>query len=39
MHFVEIGRLERGTRDLRISTLAKVARGLKVPASKLVKGI
>ena len=39
MHPVEIGRLERGTRDLRVSTLAKIARGLGVPASELLKGV
>lgn len=38
MHPVEIGRAERGTRDLRVSTVAKIARGLKVPAADLLRG-
>ena len=36
---VEVGRAERGVRDLRISTVAKFARGLGVPASDLLRGI
>jgi transcriptional regulator with XRE-family HTH domain len=39
MHLREIGRAERGNRDMRISTVAKFARALDVPASKLVDGI
>lgn len=39
MHPVEIGRAERGTRDLRVSSIAKIARGLEVPACDLLKGI
>jgi transcriptional regulator with XRE-family HTH domain len=39
MHPVEIGRAERGTRDLRVSTIAKIARGLGIPASELLKGV
>jgi len=39
MHPVEVGRAERGTRDLRISTIAKLARGLKIPAGRLLDGI
>jgi transcriptional regulator with XRE-family HTH domain len=39
MSLREVGRAERGVRDLRISTVAKFARALEVPASKLVDGI
>jgi transcriptional regulator with XRE-family HTH domain len=39
MHLVEIGRAERGVRDLRVSTVAKLARGLEVPASELLRGV
>jgi transcriptional regulator with XRE-family HTH domain len=39
MHPVEVGRAERGTRDLRISTVAKLAKGLGVPACELLRGI
>jgi transcriptional regulator with XRE-family HTH domain len=39
MHPVEVGRAERGVRDLRISTVAKLARGLRIPAGKLLDGI
>jgi transcriptional regulator with XRE-family HTH domain len=39
MHPVEIGRAERGTRDLRVSSIAKIARGLGVPARDLLEGI
>jgi predicted transcriptional regulator len=39
LHPVEVGRAERGVRDLRISTVAKIARGLKVPAGQLLDGI
>jgi transcriptional regulator with XRE-family HTH domain len=39
MHMVEIGRAERGVRDLRISTIAKIAAGLGVPASELLRGV
>lgn len=38
MHPVEVGRAERGLRDLRISTVAKLARGLEVPACELPRG-
>jgi hypothetical protein len=31
MHPVEVGRAERGARDLRVSTVVKLARGLGVP--------
>ncbi|HWO16293.1 MAG TPA: helix-turn-helix transcriptional regulator [Solirubrobacterales bacterium] len=39
MHPVEIGRAERGARDLRVSTIAKLARGLEVPAMELLRGV
>jgi transcriptional regulator with XRE-family HTH domain len=39
MHPVEVGRAERGQRDLRISTVAKLARGLDIHACKLLDGI
>ena len=39
MHTVEIGRAERGLRDLRVSTIVKVAHGLGIPASELLKGL
>jgi transcriptional regulator with XRE-family HTH domain len=39
MHPVEIGRAERGLRDLRVSTIVKVAHGLGIPASELLKGL
>jgi hypothetical protein len=39
MHPVEIGRAERGTRDLRVSTLVKIARGLGIAASELLHGL
>ncbi|MGH3427769.1 MAG: helix-turn-helix domain-containing protein [Candidatus Dormibacteraceae bacterium] len=39
MHLVEIGRAERGVRDLRVSTVAKLARGLGVPACELLRGV
>lgn len=39
MHPVEIGRAERGLRDLRISTVVKIARGLDVPACELLRGM
>jgi transcriptional regulator with XRE-family HTH domain len=39
MHPVEVGRAERGVRDLRVSTLVKLARGLDVPACELLRGV
>lgn len=39
MHPVEVGRAERGVRDLRISTVVKLARGLGVPAGVLLDGV
>jgi transcriptional regulator with XRE-family HTH domain len=39
MHPVEVGRAERGIRDLRVSSVAKIAKGLKVPAADLLRGV
>lgn len=39
MHPVEIGRAERGLRDLRVSTVVKIAAGLEIPACELLRGV
>jgi transcriptional regulator with XRE-family HTH domain len=39
MHLVEVGRAERGVRDLRVSSVAKLARALDVPAMELLRGV
>lgn len=39
MHPVEVGRAERGIRDMRVSTVVKLARGLEVPPMELFRGI
>jgi transcriptional regulator with XRE-family HTH domain len=39
IHPVEFARAERGLRDLRISTIVKIARGLSVPAGDLLRGL
>jgi transcriptional regulator with XRE-family HTH domain len=39
MHPVEVGRAERGLRDLRVSTVVRLARGLGVPACELLRGV
>lgn len=39
IHLSEISRLERTERDPRLSTIVKVARGLGITASELLKGI
>jgi transcriptional regulator with XRE-family HTH domain len=39
VHPVEVGRAERGVRDMRLSTVAKLADGLGVPAMKLLRGV
>jgi transcriptional regulator with XRE-family HTH domain len=39
MHMVEVGRAERGVRDMRVSTVAKIAAGLEVPACELMRGV
>jgi transcriptional regulator with XRE-family HTH domain len=35
----EISRLERGVRDMRLTTAVKVAHGLGVPAADLLRGL
>jgi transcriptional regulator with XRE-family HTH domain len=39
IHPVEFARAERGVRDMRVSTVAKIAKGLGVPASELLAGV
>jgi transcriptional regulator with XRE-family HTH domain len=39
LHPTEIGRLERGERDIRFSTLVRVARGLKITPAALLDDI
>jgi len=39
LHPVELGRAERGKRDLRVSTVVKIAKGLEVPACELLRGL
>ncbi|HVX31802.1 MAG TPA: helix-turn-helix transcriptional regulator [Solirubrobacterales bacterium] len=39
VHPVELARAERGQRDMRVSTVAKIARGLRVPAAELLEGV
>lgn len=39
IHPVELARAERGTRDMRISTVAKIANGLRIPAGDLLHGV
>lgn len=39
IHPVELARAERGARDMRVSTVTKIARGLRVPAAELMAGI
>ncbi len=39
VHPVELARAERGVRDMRVSTVAKIATGLRVPASDLLDGV
>jgi transcriptional regulator with XRE-family HTH domain len=39
MHAVEVSRAERGVRDLRVSTIAKIAGGLEVEAAQLLRGV
>jgi transcriptional regulator with XRE-family HTH domain len=39
LHFTEISRLERGTRDPRLATIVQLARGLDVDPAALVAGI
>jgi transcriptional regulator with XRE-family HTH domain len=39
LHPVEFARAERGERDMRVSTVARLARGLDIDASKLLRGV
>jgi transcriptional regulator with XRE-family HTH domain len=39
IHPVEFARAERGVRDLRVSTLVKIASGLEVAAGDLLLGL
>jgi predicted transcriptional regulator len=39
IHPVEFGRVERGTRDMRLSTVTKIAAGLEVAAGELLRGL
>lgn len=39
IHPVQMGRIERGRHDLKISTIVKVAQGLEVPAAVLWRGL
>jgi transcriptional regulator with XRE-family HTH domain len=39
IHPVEFARAERGVRDMRVSTIAKIANGLDIPAGELLAGI
>lgn len=39
LHPVELGRAERGVRDLRVSTVVKIAHGLEVPPGNLLVGL
>lgn len=39
IHPVELARAERGVRDMRVSTVAKIAKGLRIPAGDLLAGI
>ena len=39
LDMAEISRIERATKDIRLSTLVRLARGLGVPATELVAGI
>ncbi len=38
MHPVEVGRAERGLRDMRLSTVVKLAHGLGIPPGELLAG-
>lgn len=39
LHSTEIGRLERGDREPRLSTIVKLARALKITAADLLDGV
>jgi transcriptional regulator with XRE-family HTH domain len=39
IHVTEVSRIERGLRDLRLSTLLRLARALEVEPARLIGGI
>ncbi|MGB7686231.1 MAG: helix-turn-helix transcriptional regulator [Solirubrobacterales bacterium] len=39
VHPVELARAERGVRDMRVSTVTKIATGLGIPAGELLAGL
>jgi transcriptional regulator with XRE-family HTH domain len=39
LHPVEFARAERGSRDLRVSTVVKIAAGLEIAAGELLRGL
>jgi transcriptional regulator with XRE-family HTH domain len=39
LHPVEFARAERGERDMRVSTVARLARGLGIEATALFRGV
>ena len=39
VHPVEFARAERGSRDLRVSTVVKIAKGLDIAAGALLHGL
>jgi transcriptional regulator with XRE-family HTH domain len=39
MHTLEISRYERGVRDMRVSTVARLAKGLEVETLELLRGV
>lgn len=39
LHLTEISRIEGGSRDPRLSTIVKIARGLKIRPAELLDGI
>lgn len=39
LHAVEVGRAERGVRDMRVSTVVKLARGLEVAPMELLRDL
>lgn len=39
LHRTQIGHVEQGTRDVRLSTLLRVARALGVDAGELIAGL
>ena len=39
IHAVEFARAERGQRDLRVSTVCKIAKGLGLEAGTLLRGL